>query len=349
MQNWRRMNAASVITIFGGTGFIGTHFTQHLLREKLAEKINLVDLEPPRNEPYSALLQEGLRSGKVEFTQWDVRKSIPTSLLPIRPELIVNLAAVHREPGHEPREYFETNIYGAENVCAYASFIGCPRMVFTSSISPYGPSEGLKDESSLPIPETPYGSSKLVAETLHRAWQASRPGRKLLILRPGVVFGPGENGNVTRLIRSVVKGYFIYVGNRKVHKAGGYVKDLCHVVQFGLKHQDVSGEDFVLMNFSINPTPTLERYVDAIREVAGCRRPLISIPRPLLLGTSYVIDAVAGVAHVKHSLSPVRVRKLFRSTSIDPKRLRDLEYKWRFSLEDAFRDWQEARPEDFSV
>jgi nucleoside-diphosphate-sugar epimerase len=222
-------------------------------------------------------------------------------------------------------------------------------MVFTSSISPYGPSEELKDESSLPTPETPYGCSKLVAETIHFAWQTAKPGRRLLILRPGVVFGPGENGNVTRLIRSVIKGYFIYIGNRKVRKAGGYVKELCFVAQFGIEHQEAGGEDCLLMNFSMNPPPTLENYVDAIREVSGYKRQIISIPRSLLLVASYVIDIAAGIARVKHSLSPVRVRKLFRSTSIDPKRLRDLEYRWKFRLEDAFRDWKETHPQDFDA
>ena len=44
--------------------------------------------------------------------------------------------------------------------------------------------------------------------------------RKLLIVRPGVVFGPGEGGNVSRLIKAVIKRYFIYIGNRKTRKAG---------------------------------------------------------------------------------------------------------------------------------
>ena len=215
------MNPVGPVIIFGGTGFIGTHLTQHLLSENLTGKIILVDMQPPRNEAYTALLQDGLRSGRVEFVEWDVRKPIPGSLVLVSPEIIFNLAAIHKEPGHRPDEYFETNLSGAENVCAYASAVQCQRIVFTSSISPYGSSEELKDETSIPAPETPYGSSKLIAETIHRTWQAASAGRKLLILRPGVVFGPGEEGNVTRLIRSVVKGYFVYVGNRESRRPAG--------------------------------------------------------------------------------------------------------------------------------
>lgn len=342
------MNKAENVVIFGGTGFIGTHLTQHWLREGLGNRIVLVDLAPPRNQPYTAELQRGLQTGRVEYVQWDVRKPIPLSLLPEKADLVFNLAAVHREPGHQPHEYFETNLYGADNVGAWAAAVRCPRMVFTSSISPYGPSEELKNEKSLPVPETPYGSSKLAAEKIHLGWQSAAPDRKLLILRPGVVFGPGEGGNVTRLIRSLVRGYFVYMGNRETRKAGGYVKELCRVAQFGLEHQDQSGEAVTLLNFSMNPLPSLEHFVAAIQQAGGMRRRPLSVPRSLLLGVSYPIDGIAKTFGIRQPISPVRVRKLFRSTSVDPKGLRDLGYQWKYTLEEAFVDWKRDMPADFT-
>jgi len=342
------MKAAEITIIFGGTGFIGTHLAQHLLRERLSGKIILADLNPPRTEPYAATLQTALKTGQAEFVHLDVRKPIPSDMLPARADLVFNLAAVHREPGHQPREYFETNLYGAENVCAWAAAAGCERLVFTSSISPYGSSEEKKDEDSLPLPETPYGSSKLAAEKIHLVWQAGDRNRRLLILRPGVVFGPGEQGNVTRLVRSLVCGYFVYVGNRKTRKAGGYVKELCRVVQFGLEHQERTGEAVTLFNFSFDPTPTLENFVDAIRGVAGIRRSPTAAPRTFLLGFSYPIDLIARAFGIRQSINPVRIRKLFRSTWIEPLRLRDLGYDWLYGLESAFEDWKRTSPQDFA-
>ena len=64
-------------------------------------------------------------------------------------DLIANFAAVHREPGHEEYEYFECNIKGAENICNWAERTNCQKIIFTSSIAPYGPSEDIKDESSV--------------------------------------------------------------------------------------------------------------------------------------------------------------------------------------------------------
>jgi len=333
--------------LFGGTGFIGTHFSLHLLRGDLARKIVLVDIAPPRVAAYASQLTEGLKTGKVEFAQWDVRNPVPASLLPDRVDLVANFAAIHREPGHLPKEYFETNILGAENVCAYAATTHCPRVLFTSSISPYGPCEEAKDESALPTPESPYGASKLCAEKIHMVWKAADPGRKLVIIRPGVVFGPGEGGNVTRLVRSLVRGYFAYMGNRNVRKAGGYVKELSAAMQFCIEHQESSGEDLTLANFSMDPPFRVEEIVNAVRQVAGIHGKPFSVPRSLLLAASYPIASISGVLGIKQPIDPARVRKLFRSTNIAPVRLRELGYQWTYDLQSALKDWQKEQPSDF--
>jgi nucleoside-diphosphate-sugar epimerase len=330
--------------IFGGTGFVGTHLTQHLLATGDATSVVVVDLLPPREAVYAAAMQAGLATGVVRFVRHDVRLPIPDGLLP-RADVIYNLAAVHREPGHKAHEYYDTNVAGATHACAWAERVGCETVVFTSSISPYGPSEERKTEATVPTPETPYGHSKLQAEVIHHEWQQRGAGRRLLIVRPGVVFGPGEGGNVTRLIRSLKKGYFFYAGNRTTIKAGGYVKELCRVMQFGLGL--LSQEPVLLLNFTLDPPPTLETMVEAIRGVLGKRLRPVSVPRGVLLGVSHPIAAVAKALRIKQPIDPVRVRKLFRSNHVAAVRLRELGYAYSFSLEEALVDWKRDVPTDF--
>jgi len=337
------------VVLFGGTGFIGTHLAQYLLQHDLAETVLLVDLVEPRDHPYTATLQSALKLGRARFIEHDVRKPVPPGLLPPRADLVFNLAAVHREPGHRAQEYFETNLKGAENVCAWASEVGCGTLVFTSSISPYGPSEEKKTEGSLPAPETPYGSSKLAAEEIHLAWQSAQAERKLLILRPGVVFGPGEGGNVTRLVRSLVKGYFVYLGNRKTVKSAGYVKELCLVAMFGLEVLRKGDTPVLLLNFTMDPPPTMEQMVEAIRKVIGSTRRPLSLPASVLLAASYPLSAVERVFGVKLPVNRVRVRKLIRSNNIWAEQLRVLGYPYRYTLESAFEDWKQDLPQDFSA
>jgi nucleoside-diphosphate-sugar epimerase len=336
------------VVLFGGTGFIGTHLAQHLLRCNLAETIFLVDLNEPRDCVYTELLHDGLKSGKVVFISHDVRQPIPAGLLPEHVDLIFNLAAVHREPGHAAHEYFATNLAGAENVCAWATAVGCREMIFTSSISPYGPCEEKTTEASLPAPETAYGSSKLAAETIHLGWQSAEAGRRLLILRPGVVFGAGEGGNVTRLVRSVVKGYFVYLGNRKTIKAAGYVKELCLVAMFGLETMRTRGLCTLMLNFTMDPPPTIEELVNAVRAVAGGSRRPFGIPPGLLLGLAYPLGAMQHLFGFKLPIDRVRIRKLIRSNNVWADQLKTLGYRYSYTLESALRDWQQDLPKDFS-
>ena len=338
----------NTVVLFGGSGFIGTHLAQHLLQMDAGVTVVLVDHNEPRSAPYTYILDSALASGRAIYRKHDVRTPVPSGLLPERADLIFNLAAVHREPGHEPHEYFDTNLPGAENVCAWAAAVKCDTVVFTSSISPYGPSEEKKTEASPPTPETAYGESKLAAEKIHLAWQAAQPGRKLLILRPGVVFGPGEGGNVTRLVRSVVRGYFAYLGNRRTVKAAGYVKELCRVAIFGVETLSESGTGNLLLNFTMNPPPTMEQMVEAVVATIGEKRRPLSLPPRLMLTLSYPLSTAEKVTGIKFPINRVRVRKLIRSNNIWAEGLRSLGYQYQYTLQSAFADWKRDYPEDFS-
>ncbi|MHB8303832.1 MAG: NAD-dependent epimerase/dehydratase family protein [Acidobacteriaceae bacterium] len=338
---------ARTCVIFGGTGCIGTHVAKYLLEHTQIERIYLADIRPPRQDGYAKPLLFGTQRGRVVYVRCDVREPMDSTELPQHTDLIVNLAAVHREPGHGPNEYYQTNLPGAEHVCAYAARAGCRQIVFTSSISPYGSSDKIRNEDSLPNPETAYGGSKLAAEKIHAAWQHANANRKLIVLRPGIVFGPGEHANMARLARSLARGYFVYTGNRDTRKAGVYVKELCHVLQFALDHQEKTREPMLLWNVSMDPPPTLGQFVDAICNVTGYRRPKLSLPRGLLVAASYPIAAMAHIFGIRQSISPVRMRKLTQPTHIEPLRLRAAGYRFRYTLEQAMADWKQDAPEDF--
>jgi len=339
--------------LFGGNGFIGTHLAAHLLETGRVANIVLADSVPASPHDWPDLLKKFHGQNRVKYVELDVRQTVSHPGLPARADLIVNLAAVHREPGHQRHEYFDTNIPGAKNVCQWASQAGCRRIIFTSSIAVYGAPEGsekdaeAKTEQSVPAPTTPYGESKLEAERIHQEWQAADPNRSLLVVRPGVIFGPGERGNITHMIHAVLKGYFFYVGNRATRKAGGYVKELCSAVTFMMDGQDKSGKKYSLFNFTMDPAPSVEDYVNAIRHVAGIRRAVLGAPYPLLLAGSYLVNAFGKLTGTKQPINPVRVRKLRRSNNIVPGALRASGYHYQYTLEQALADWRASRREDW--
>src|SRR5262249_55125551 len=287
-----KMSKFPVCVLSGGCGFIGPHLARHFLESEIAEQIYLVDMHAPDLNSWSETLLRACGNGRLRYVPVDVRQPVKHADLPRQADLVVNLAAVHREPGHKPHEYFATNILGAENVCAWSERADCPWIIFTSSIAPYGPTEDEKDESALPVPVTPYGASKLAAENVHRAWPRGAAGRFFVMVRPGVVLGAGEGGNLIRLVRAVLRRYFFYVGTRRTRKAGGYVKELCHAMTWVIDRQAARGEGTVLFNFTMDPAPTVEEYVQTVCRVAGERRFVPALPYRLLLGTSYPIEAL---------------------------------------------------------
>jgi GlcNAc-P-P-Und epimerase len=325
--------------IFGGTGFIGSHLAQLLINDHLCDQVILADINPIRSDFQ-------FDPAKVQYVHLDVRTSIDQWQLPDDVVLVANFAAVHREPGHERHEYFDTNIPGAENVCAWASKVGCKNIVFTSSIAPYGPSEDLKTEETTPTPETAYGESKLEAEHIHMAWQQTDSERNLVIVRPGVVFGPGERGNVTRLVQATLRRYFFYMGNRNTRKAGCYVKELVQSMIWALKRSE-ENNGFYLYNCGMPQPPTIEDYVNTTVKVAGVSRYVPSIPFEVLYSIAFVIELITKPFGIKQPISPVRVRKLVRSNNIVPMKLTRDQYQYRYTLEQAMQDWRNDRPNEW--
>ena len=334
--------------IFGGTGFIGVFFSQYLLDQKRVEKVYLLDIESMDVKSSEFRKRRVVCDSRISFIEGDVRQPLGWLDIPEPISLIANFAAIHREPGHEDYQYFETNILGAENVCKFAEKVGCQNIIFTSSISPYGVSESVKNESTLPVPVTAYGSSKLVAEKIHQIWQAKDVNNhRLVIVRPGVVFGPSEGGNVSRLIKAVIHRYFFFMGNQSTRKAGVYVKELCNAMWWVLQEQKKNGETVSLFNMTMNPGPSISEYVKAVCKTQGITRFVPSVPYKALMCVAYCIDAIAKPLGIKHPFSPVRIRKLVRSNNILPTYLLEHGYQFQYSLDSAFADWKKSCPEEW--
>ena len=320
--------------IFGGSGFIGTHLI-HLLKEeciKDGDHIYDLDIVMPGEEGVVPGIVE--KNEGVEYIRLDVRKPIDFAFQPTSNDIIFNLAAVHRTPGHEDYEYFETNIRGAENVTAFAEKYNINKILFTSSIAPYGAAEELKEETTLPIPNTPYGISKLVAEEIHQKWQVQNPQRELTILRPGIVYGKGEHGNMTRLYKGIKGHYYFYAGRKDTVKACIYVKELVRFIKYRMIDHSFPGID--TFNGTFEPAYTIEQICEAMKSATGLTNKIPIINGKLLMCAAKVLGPLGGK---KVGIHPDRVKKLMVSTNISGKKLAESEYQFHYSLEESFADW----------
>jgi nucleoside-diphosphate-sugar epimerase len=308
------------IIVFGGSGFIGTHLI-NTLKLKRHDIINF-DIQEPFDNTHQKL-----------YKPLDIRKKIHLET-PVKNGVIFNLAAIHKTPGHPANDYFETNIIGAQNVCGFARENNINTIVFTSSIAVYGAYEEQKNEETLPMPDIPYGISKLNAEYIHKLWQKEDPSnRRLIIIRPGVVFGKHENGNFTRLINSLSKGYFFYPGRKDTRKGCIYVKDLVDLM-INRVLEVKSGIEIV--NASYHPSPELSKIVNTIKYLTKKEWPTIMLPSKLLFLASWMLHSVFGFK----SFHPNRIKKLMVSNDINGEKMNAL-MSPKYGLELALIDWLE--------
>lgn len=317
--------------IFGGAGFVGTHLARHFLATKRFTHIHLADI---RTSPL-----EG--SPDISCSVTDVRNPIAIDLIKEKPEWIINLAAIHREPGHQPNEYFETNLKGAQHVCAYAEAVGCSHIFFTSSIAVYGPALTPTDEYALNKPITPYGGSKYPAELIHQIWLNASPDRRLIITRPGVIYGPGDPGNIMRMIQAIRRGYFVFPGSKKIHKSYAYIYGFLDSVDF-VMNQD---KKLIIYNYVETPTETIEAITQTIKRLFNSKAPIVSLPGNILKPVARVLQQVAGKNNPIH---PVRVKKAATPTHIVPKVLQEMGFTFAYDFEKSITHWRQVAPEDFS-
>jgi GlcNAc-P-P-Und epimerase len=319
--------------VFGGAGFIGCHFLRRLAETQRYKGLYSVDIAEPR-----------FRSARVNYLYFDIREPIPARLCGAGPFDVFNLAAVHTTPGHEDWEYYWTNVSGATNVCKFAREVSADYLLFTSTMMVYGPTEAPKDEEALLEPVNAYGRSKILAEQIHRLWQSEYPDRRrLTIVRPGVIYGLAEHGNFTRLSRALRQRRFAYPGRTDTIKACGYVEDLVS----SMIEMRERNEGVFLYNFCHPQRYTSKEICAAFSKVAGYPEPRIVVPFWLLGLAASAFEALS-IFGVRTDINRARVRKLYQSTNMVPKRLPESGFQYRYDLHAGLSEWkQSSRITDF--
>ncbi len=305
------------------------------LRQDRFERYYVCDIRP----------LEGTYPDSVRFVELDVRKPIDfdPGVVDKGRSWVFNLAAIHREPGHEYHEYFDTNIPGSEHVNAFAERTGIENILFTSSIAPYGRSLEPRTERSPLYPETAYGISKALAEKIHQRWLAASPSRRLIIVRPSVIFGPRDPGNVYRMVKALKKGSFVLPDGGRIVKAYGYVYGLVESMMFTM----AKTERLIIYNYAENPLLTLREMTAVVKDKFGYTRPVISLPTWILAVLARVLQGVSALTGKKSDIHPTRVRKAGFPTHIVPSYLIEAGFPFRYEFRQALDHWESVSPEDF--
>jgi nucleoside-diphosphate-sugar epimerase len=281
--------------ILGGAGFVGTSLSRRLANRQTSFVI--CDLKG--SEAFSE------KARKLDVRNADDLLTVLTG------GVVVNLAAVHRDDVTDPDEYYSTNVEGARLLCEACEAKGINKIVFTSSVAVYGFAPPGTGEEGVVDPFNEYGRTKALAEDVYREWREKDPeNRSLIIVRPTVVFGEGNRGNVYNLLNQINSGAFAMIGNGKNKKSMAYVENLAAFLVKCIE----SDEKYAIYNYVDTPDFTMNELVSFVRgKLRGSSSVGIRIPKFIGLMAGYTADILAKLG-VKLPISSIRVKKFCASS-----------------------------------
>ena len=285
---------AKKITVIGGSGFVGTNLCRQLALKQ--QDFEIIDLKMSNQFPEKCKIA-------------DVRDA-DTLRNTITGDVVVNLAAVHRDDVRDKKEYQRTNVDGAENVALVCEEKGIDKIVFTSTVAVYGFAEPGTDESGAINPFNEYGRTKFEAEEKLRKWHA-KGENSLIIVRPTVIFGEGNRGNVFNLLNQIASGKFLMVGKGENKKSMAYIGN---IVAF-LATCVTTEQKYGVYNYVDTPDLAMNELVSQVRQtLKGERGVGIRLPYWVGMLLGYIADGVVKLTGKNLPVSSIRVKKFTSST-----------------------------------
>jgi dihydroflavonol-4-reductase len=193
--------------------------------------------------------------------------------------LVFHVAAVSDYWRTPVQRIYQVNVEGTRNVLAAALEAGVERLVYTSSIGALGvpPPGHLLDESAtfnLPPHRFPYGHSKYLAE--QAVQEAIADGLDAVIVNPtGVIGGRDIHFIGGSMLREVRRGLAWFAPPGGLNWVDAETVGLGHILAAERGH---TGKRYILGGDNVSHRTAVE----TVAEVVGGRRPLLTLPRPVM-------------------------------------------------------------------
>lgn len=300
------------IEIIGGSGFVGSALFS-VLKDHYCSNID---------KNASNFFQNITTIGDIRFYDQIKLNKIT--------DCVVLLAAEHKDNVSPVSLYYDVNVKGTQNVLEKMDELGIKRIVFTSSVAIYGLNKENPDENHLPDPFDHYGKSKLQAEDLILKWFNKNPTEKsVTIIRPTVIFGERNRGNVYNLLRQIISGKFLMIGKGFNKKSMAYIGNIVAFIKHCIENQNVGINIF---NYADKPDFDMSKLVTVVQSKVNNRALKIKIPFYLGLFIGYCFDFLSLITRTKLSISSVRIKKFCATTQFNADKAH-MKFKPPFSIE----------------
>lgn len=304
------------ITMIGASGFVGTRLLGLSKESEKEYQLKNVDLLP--SHFFNDLTVIG-----------DVREQKQMDEQLKGADVVVLLAAQHRDDVSPTSLYYDTNVGGMEVTLRAMEKNGVKRIVFFSSVAVYGLNKKNPNEEHPKDPFNHYGKSKWQAEQVLQEWHKSHPDWNVNIIRPTVIFGERNRGNVYNLLRQISSGKFLMVGDGNNKKSMAYVGNIVSFVKFMI---DNCTKGYNVFNYIDKPDMTMNQLVEHVEKVLDKRIPSTHFPYWLGMMGGYCFDLLAAVMRKKLTVSSVRVKKFCATTEFDSTKMQESGFKPPYTL-----------------
>jgi nucleoside-diphosphate-sugar epimerase len=262
--------------ITGANGFIGTHLVKFLIKQGKSVRC----LAGSHGDP-SCLQNLGADVIEGDIQDESVLKKAVKGMT-----IVYHLAAKIR-PSHViygygklAKEYLMVNTVATEKLAMACAQADVNKFVYFSSTEVFGIGVGLK-ETSCCNPLTEYGKSKYYAEKLLLNL-AKRNGFSVMIIRPGLIYGPGNYALLT-LFQIIKAGIIPMIGDGSNYLPLCYIDDLIRVT-YALQYKSNTADVYNIVERSYR----YNELVQAISDSLGIKPFAVRIPRGIVHGASLV-------------------------------------------------------------
>ena len=277
------------ILITGVHGFVGTNLVKALSKENIIYGLDIV-----------SPLKDGVKF-TFDWSYLDKEDGIPEV------DAIIHLAGKAHDTKNQSAAgvYFKVNTELTKKIYDY--YLRSERankFIFFSSVKAAADRvEGeYVDENVVPAPVGPYGESKIAAEEYIRSKENERIklSKETYILRPCMIHGPGNKGNLNLLYNVVKKGIPWPLGAFENKRTFTSIDNLCFIIN-GLLAQDVESGVY---NINDDEAVSTNELIEIICSAMGKKTHIWRIPRGLMES----VAKIGGVLHLP--LNSERLQKL---------------------------------------
>jgi len=306
----------------GSSGYIGSRLASRLHRE--GRTVQGVDRKAREVDGLNSFIHGDLCEGEI------AREAVQEV------DQILHLAAAKGDWGISEDEYYRDNLEATRHVIEAGVEAGVKDWVFYSTVSTLGPHHEPVDEDADFNAINPYGASKAEAEKLFHQLAEDDPEARVLIIRPSVVYGPGNppSTNIYRLIDAIYNRRFAMVGPGEAVKSTSYIENLVEATLFLMDRMEKGVQTYIYVD---EPALTTETLMERIYKLLGKSPPSWHIPLSVASPIAKVSDWVADLTGIDFPITAARIEKFNRSTNFDASKIREAGFEQPVSNEEALR------------